>query len=58
MMLMPNLEMAYHLVSVSDIVCFESHPGQPPSLHEVDQHVSYGLQVIPSALLYSLMSVD
>ena len=52
-----NLQMADHLVSVSDIVCLEPHPGQPASLHEVDQHVSYRLQVIPSALLYSLMSV-
>ena len=47
--------MSDHLVSLPDIVCLQSHPRQPASLHEVDQHVSDGLEVVSPALFYALV---
>ena len=50
-----DLQVSDHLVSLPDIVCLQSHPRQPASLHEVDQHVSDGLEVVSPALLYALV---
>ena len=52
-----NLEVTNHLVSVPNVVCLQSHPGQSAPLHEVDQHVADGLEVVPPALLDALVSV-
>ena len=46
--------MSDHLVSLPDIVRLQSHPRQSASLHEVDQHVPDGLEVVPPALFYPL----
>ena len=50
-----NLQVSDHLVSLPDIVCLQSHPRQSASLHEVDQHVADGLEVVPPALFYALV---
>ena len=49
-----DLQVSNHLVSLPDIVCLQPHPRQPASLHEVDQHVADGLEVVPPALFYAL----
>ena len=49
-----NLQVSDHLVSLSDIVSLQPHPRQSASLHEVDQHVTDGLEVVPPALFYTL----